>query len=81
MQAKQTIMWEMDLDSFDTRLGILHPGTCYDTAVADETYSIILLWAEKMDVDHELRRHASSSLRQLALLNELPKEGLVQMEE
>ena len=61
------------LRHFDTQLGILHPGTCYDTAVADETHSIILLSVEKMDVDDELRRH-SSSLRQLALLNELLKE-------
>ncbi len=64
---------------FDTQLGILHPDICSDTAAADETHSIILLSVEKMDVDDELRRHVSS-LRQLVLSNELPKEGLVEME-
>lgn len=62
---------------FDTQLGILHPGTCYDNAATNGTHAIILL-SLNMDVDDELRYHASI-LCQHALKEQL--ERLDDMEE
>lgn len=63
---------------FDTQLGILQPGTCHDTAAADGTHAIILL-PFNMDVDDELRHHASILCQHA--LNKQPKERLDETEE
>lgn len=43
---------------FDTQLSILHPGTYYNIAAADEMHAIILL-PLNMNVDDKLRHHIS----------------------